>query len=198
MKYLFIGSNYFSRKCLEGMQELNLDVTVMSQINMGGEDWCKLDGREFWKIEYEEHYIKSVKPDIICVFGLSQMIPKSILAIPKHGCLGTHPTLLPIGRGHHPIIWAFIKKLKKTGVTFFWLDELVDHGDIWRQEEVALVGGSVKTLYWDVAYRAKDMVKKHMPELEKGNITGTPQDHAKATYWHKRGEEKDAWIKYLL
>ena len=59
-----------------------------------------------------------------------------IIKIPNIGVFGSHPTLLPKYRGRAPIPWTIIKGLKKSGLTFFWIDEGVDNGDILDQKEL--------------------------------------------------------------
>ena len=39
--------------------------------------------------------IKKLNPDIICVVAYGKIIPKTILDIPKYGCINVHGSLLP-------------------------------------------------------------------------------------------------------
>ena len=73
-----------------------------------------------------------IKHDIdwLFIIGWSQIARSDLLNTPKKGCIGMHPTLLPVGRGRAAIPWTIIKGLDKTGVTMFKLDEGVDTGDI--------------------------------------------------------------------
>ena len=50
----------------------------------------------------------------------SSNLEKSILKISKIGVLGYHPSFLPFNKGRHPLIWAKVLGLKKTGSTFFF------------------------------------------------------------------------------
>jgi len=63
--------------------------------------------------------IKSLEPDLLLVFGWSQIVSKEVLGLPRFGCIGTHLALLSRNRGRHPIVWALVEGLKATGVTFF-------------------------------------------------------------------------------
>ena len=74
--------------------------------------------------------IRDLKPEIIFVLGLSQLLPPNFLHIPPMGVIGSHPALLPENRGRHPLVWALVKGLKKSGLTLFYIDEGVDSGDI--------------------------------------------------------------------
>ena len=78
--------------------------------------------------------VRDLQPDVIFVWGLSQLIPAELLAIPRQGCIGVHPTLLPRNRGRHPLIWTLVDGLSEGGLTFFYLDEGADSGDIlWQR-----------------------------------------------------------------
>ena len=62
-------------------------------------------------------YLKKYKPDIIIVAAFGQILPKSILDLPKYGCVNVHASLLPRYRGAAPIQWAVINGDEITGVT---------------------------------------------------------------------------------
>ena len=68
--------------------------------------------------------------DWLFIIGWSQIAGPDLLAAPKCGCIGMHPTLLPLGRGRAAIPWAILKGLPQTGVTMFKLDAGVDTGPI--------------------------------------------------------------------
>ena len=82
--------------------------------------------------------IKAFEPDFIITCAYGQIIPKSILNIPKYGCINVHASLLPKLRGGAPIHKAIINGLKKTGVTIMYMNERMDEGDIISQEEVVI------------------------------------------------------------
>jgi methionyl-tRNA formyltransferase len=141
----------------------------------------------FKKIHDEAEHLKVNKPDIIFVLGLSQVIPVHILGIPTIGCIGSHPALLPRNRGRHPIIWAIANGLRKSGITLFWMDEGVDSGDIWGQKEFDIdVSDDALTVYEKVKRLTMEILKENIPDLERGIIKRTEQDHSKANYWRKR------------
>ena len=39
--------------------------------------------------------LKRMNPDLIWVFGWSQLLKSDVISIPKIGCIGSHPTELP-------------------------------------------------------------------------------------------------------
>ena len=70
--------------------------------------------------EETEDQILALKPDVIFVFGLSQLIKPRVLEAPRLGCIGSHPTLLPKNRGRHPLIWPVVRGETQSGLSFFF------------------------------------------------------------------------------
>jgi methionyl-tRNA formyltransferase len=86
--------------------------------------------------------LSSLKPDIACAACFPYLIPADILAIPEHGFLNIHPSLLPDYRGPAPLFWIFRNgEAEKVGVTLHWMDEGLDSGDILSQRPLSLPDG---------------------------------------------------------
>ena len=71
-----------------------------------------------------------MEPDIIVVAAFGQIIPKSILQLPKYGCINIHASLLPKYRGAAPIQQAVIDGEKESGVTIMRMGTGLDTGDM--------------------------------------------------------------------
>jgi methionyl-tRNA formyltransferase len=131
--------------------------------------------------------LKTHEIDWLFIIGWSQIASLHLLNAPKKGVIGAHPTLLPIGRGRAAVPWAIIKGLKKTGVTFFKMDEGVDTGPILDQFEIPLTQTETATaLYERVNQAHVELIKQIWPKLKKGSIVGIEQDESLATYWEGR------------
>ena len=63
---------------------------------------------------------------VTCAFG--QILPDSLLAIPRYGTINVHGSLLPRYRGAAPIQWAVINGETKTGITTMLTDSGLDTG----------------------------------------------------------------------
>jgi len=134
--------------------------------------------------------LKEYNIDWLFIIGWSQIAKREVLQTPKKGCIGMHPTLLPVGRGRAAIPWAILKGLKQTGVTMFKLDEGVDTGDIIGQEIIDLDENITAT---ELYKKANDMhvklISKYWNNIINDNITLTKQDETKATVWPARRPE---------
>lgn len=80
-----------------------------------------------------EQWKENIDYDFILVAGWYHMLPKSW--VENEICLGLHASLLPDLRGGAPLVWAMIEGRQKTGVTLFQMNQEVDAGPIWIQEE---------------------------------------------------------------
>jgi methionyl-tRNA formyltransferase len=134
--------------------------------------------------------LKEYEIDWLFIIGWSQIAKKEVLNTPKDGCIGMHPTLLPVGRGRAPIPWPIIKGLDKTGVTMFKLDEGVDTGDIIAQEVIEIDDTTTATeLYQKVDRLQVDIISKYWDDIVNDKITLIKQDETKATVWPGRKPE---------
>jgi methionyl-tRNA formyltransferase len=74
--------------------------------------------------------VKTFETDVMVVVGYGQIIPQSIIDLPKHGILNVHASLLPKYRGAAPIQWAIANGETETGVTIMQIDAGLDTGDM--------------------------------------------------------------------
>lgn len=127
------------------------------------------------------------KPDIIFIVGLSQLVKKELLAIPKIGCIGFHPTLLPLGRGRAPYAWLLLENETKAAVNFFVIEEGIDDGAILIQKAFDITPednvGSLRAKVHNTMHLA---LKEWLPLLKKGYWNPVKQNHELATYYEKR------------
>lgn len=134
--------------------------------------------------------LKEKNIDWLFIIGWSQIAKKELLDTPKLGCLGMHPTLLPVGRGRAAVPWAIIKGLEKTGVTMFKLDEGVDTGLILGQVEIPMEEReSATTLYKKVDDAHVTLMAKYWHDIVQNNVSLQKQDESLATYWEGRKPE---------
>ena len=74
--------------------------------------------------------LKQMQPDAMVVVGYGQIIPQSIIDIPRYGIINVHASLLPKYRGAAPIQWAIANGEPTTGVTTMRIDAGLDTGDM--------------------------------------------------------------------
>ena len=143
-------------------------------------------------------WIEELRPDIIFCFGWSNLLKKEILNVSWMGVIGFHPTLLPMNRGRHPLIWAKVLGLKKSGTTFFFMDEGADTGDILDQKEFEILpGDTAADLYQKMITNAETQIENFYPKLINGDYSRTKQKTYKGNIWRKR-VEMDGLIDFRM
>jgi methionyl-tRNA formyltransferase len=123
--------------------------------------------------------IAALKPDAGIVVAYGKILPANLLAIPRHGFINVHASILPKYRGAAPIQRAIERGETTTGVTIMRVDEELDHGpmlaivttEIGPDERTPSLASRLSRLGADALLS----VLVEMPE-------GTPQDHDAATY----------------
>lgn len=82
--------------------------------------------------------LEAIAPDLIVVVAYGQILPESILSLPRHGCLNVHASLLPCYRGAAPIQWSVIHGDLETGVTTMLMEKGLDTGPMLLSERTAI------------------------------------------------------------
>ena len=136
------------------------------------------------KIRAEEsvEYLRQYNADIIIVEAFGQIIPKTILDMPKYGCLNIHASLLPKYRGAAPIQQAVIDGEKESGVTIMQMGVGLDTGDMISQAVVPLAedetGGS---LFDKLAEEGAALLIRTIPSIVDGTAVYTKQPEESPT-----------------
>jgi len=134
--------------------------------------------------------VKKYSPDLILVFGWYYIVPKTIREIPRLGCAGMHASLLPKYRGGAPLVWAMINGEDKSGLTFFYLEEGVDNGDIISQKEFPIEESDyIGDLIDKTTSAALDIIDESIPLLAENKAPRVKQDESQATYVPQRKPE---------
>lgn len=127
--------------------------------------------------------IRRYEPDAIVVAAYGQILPESILCIPRYGCINIHASLLPKYRGAAPIEWAIIDGQKETGVTTMYMAKGLDTGDMIEQAVVPIEDDDTGSSLRDkLAVCGADLILKTLRSLEEGTAQKTPQDDSKSCY----------------
>lgn len=202
MKVFFIGSVEFSKilfkevLLIEEVQIVGVATKQKSNYNADHADLSDIAILHDIPYRYVKDinskqiidWVISLEPDVIFCFGWSSIIKKKLLELTPKGVIGYHPTELPQNRGRHPIIWALVLGLDRTGSTFFRMDEGADSGDVLNQRIVNIeIEDNASTLYEKLLMIALEQVKDFVPKMVTNTETYFPQDHSKANYWRKRG-----------
>ncbi len=128
-------------------------------------------------------HIQSLNPDVIVVVAFGQILPESILNIPKYGCINIHGSLLPHYRGAAPIQWSILNEESKTGVTIMYMDKGMDTGDMLLKKEMSIEKtDTYETLHDKMKKVGVMALKEAWPLIMAGGKEREKQNHDEATY----------------
>jgi methionyl-tRNA formyltransferase len=156
------------------------------------DDFCGGRGVPLLKVRHVDdaevaEAVRRLDLDWLFIVGWSQIAGPEVLAAPRRGVLGMHPTLLPEGRGRAAIPWAILKGLRETGVTLFQLDAGVDTGPVVAQEVLPLAPDETATsLYGRMTAAHRRLIARIWPDLLADRLVARPQDESRATHWPGR------------
>ncbi len=124
--------------------------------------------------------IRQVEPDLLVVVAYGQIIPRSVLSIPKLGAINVHASLLPRHRGAAPVAGAILAGDVETGVTIMKMDEQLDHGPILAMRATAIAAGEdAVALTSRLAEMGAQLLAETVNRIDQ--IKEVEQEHARAT-----------------
>ncbi|MBD0379345.1 methionyl-tRNA formyltransferase [Paenibacillus sp. WST5] len=127
--------------------------------------------------------LRQLKPDLIVTAAYGQILPKSVLELPKFGCINIHASLLPKYRGGAPIHHAILRGEQVTGVTIMYMAEGLDTGDMISKVEEAIEDtDTTGTMFEKLSLAGADLLKRTLPDLLAGRIQAVKQNEADAVY----------------
>jgi methionyl-tRNA formyltransferase len=127
--------------------------------------------------------IRALSPDLIVVMAYGQILPRSLLEMPRIACLNLHASLLPRHRGAAPIQAAILAGDRLTGITSMHMGEGLDTGDIVLQSSIPVrrrqTGGS---LHDRLAELGPLTLAETIAQFAAGTAPRIKQDDAQANY----------------
>lgn len=220
MKYAFFGTPHFVVHVLDALQvaELPPDLIVTQPDRPAGrgllprkspvKEWAEKNNIPIAEpLALDPAFIASLKGfDLFVVAGYGKILPKELLAVPKHGTLNVHPSLLPLFRGPSPIESQILSDAKTVGVSVILLDEETDHGPVLAQKSFTPeawppMRSELEKLLWS---EGGTLVAESLQPYVNGTRVPAEQEHDKATFTPKMSKEdglieltSNAYTNYL-
>jgi methionyl-tRNA formyltransferase len=126
-----------------------------------------------WRIndEHSRFELDELGLDAVVMASFDQIVGARALALPKHGWLNVHPSLLPAFRGPEPVYWAIADGVPVTGISMHKAAPKVDSGPVLAQARVPILADDT------AGTLTKRLVEAGMPLLPKA-IDGLLRDAA--------------------
>lgn len=127
--------------------------------------------------------IRSLKPDIIVVIAFGQILPKTLLEIPPHGCVNVHASLLPRYRGAAPLNWCIVNGETETGVTTMLMDAGLDTGPMLLKSGMPIDPDlGIQSLHDQMSLAGAELLARTLDALKEGSIVPEAQDDNLSCY----------------
>jgi methionyl-tRNA formyltransferase len=116
-----------------------------------------------WRIndEHSRFELDELGLDAVVMASFDQIVGARALALPKHGWLNVHPSLLPAYRGPEPVYWAIADGAAVTGISMHKAAPKVDSGPVLAQARVPILADDT------AGTLTKRLVEAGMPLLPK-------------------------------
>jgi methionyl-tRNA formyltransferase len=127
--------------------------------------------------------LRELAPELIVVVAFGQILPQSVLDIPRYGCINVHASLLPRYRGAAPINKAIIDGELATGVTTMLMEAGLDTGPMLVKHSTPI--GAEETageLHGRLALHGREALQETLARLCAGTLVAEPQDDTLSTY----------------
>lgn len=135
------------------------------------------------KIVEVQQQLASFQADVMVVAAYGLILPKSVLQMPRFGCLNIHASLLPRWRGAAPIQRAILAGDDETGITIMQMDEGLDTGAMLLKKSCPISpDDTALSLHDKLASMGAQAIIEALHRLAQNSLIGTTQDEALATY----------------
>ncbi|TDB43393.1 methionyl-tRNA formyltransferase [Photorhabdus luminescens] len=141
--------------------------------------------------EENQQWILKQQPDVLIVVAYGLILPKTVLNIPRLGCLNVHGSLLPRWRGAAPIQRALWAGDIETGVTIMQMDIGLDTGDMLYKASCPITSEDTSaSLYEKLADIGPDALLKTLSLITSGKSQPEIQNENLVTYAEKLNKEE--------
>lgn len=160
------------------------------------------------KDEQVQAQLSALNADIMVVVVYGLILPASVLAIPKYGCLNVHASILPRWRGAAPIHHALLAGDHTSGVTIMQMAQGLDTGDVLGVHEVPIIDTTTSgQLYEQLPHDGAKLMMSVLNDVEQGALNPIKQDDKLATYankitkldaqidWHQSAQQIDRMVR---
>lgn len=114
--------------------------------------------------------------DFIVSYGYRHLISREVLNDYRYKAINLHMSMLPHGRGAHPLFWSLAEGLK-TGVSIHLIEEGLDTGNLLYQKEIPIDTSvhTFRTAYRELSSAMEELFIQNWRIIRLGCDAGRPQ-----------------------
>lgn len=199
MKIIFAGTPHFAASALAALLREHQVVAVLTQPDRPSGRGMQLTASpvkltalqhgitvlqpDSLKTEAAQHEIAALGADVMVVAAYGLILPKTVLELPRYGCLNIHASLLPRWRGAAPIQRAILAGDSETGITIMQMDVGLDTGDMLLRKRCPIEAcDNAQTLHDKLATLGATSILDALNFLEADQLVPVAQDNNAACY----------------
>jgi methionyl-tRNA formyltransferase len=135
--------------------------------------------------------LAALAPDVMIVAAYGLILPPAVLAMPRHGCINVHASVLPRWRGAAPIERAIEAGDASSGVTIMQMDAGLDTGAMLLVRECPITATDTgATLRETLGVLGAEALLEALALLRAGRLEPVAQDDTQASYAGKLRREE--------
>lgn len=135
--------------------------------------------------------LAALQPDLMVVVAYGLILPESVLAVPRLGCLNVHASLLPRWRGAAPIQRAILEGDAESGVTIMQMEAGLDTGPMLARLSCTIEDSDTgQSLHDKLAKLGNAALLEVIAQLAAGAAQAEVQDEAQSTYAGKLSKQE--------
>jgi methionyl-tRNA formyltransferase len=135
-------------------------------------------------------WLRRLAPDLGVVVAYGHILRPEILAVPAHGMINVHASLLPRHRGAGPIAAAILAGDDTTGVSIMQMDAGMDTGAVLHQAPTPIAPfDTTGTLTERLATLGARALVEVLGDFDRDEVRAVPQDETRATFAPKLDRE---------
>ena len=136
------------------------------------------------------------KLDAIIVIAYGLLLPKTVLELPRLGCINVHASLLPRWRGAAPIQRALLAGDRESGITIMIMEQGLDSGPMLLSAKTPITDTTTgDQLHDTLSHMGAPLLLEALDKLDRGRLTPQAQPENGITYAEKlsRKESRLDW-----
>lgn len=189
MKLLFFGTPEFSRSIVEELSKNHEILGVVTQPDRRRgrghrmqpspvKKWAQDNDLPVFtpsslKDETFLQEIRALGAEVFVVAAFGMLFPEELLTMAPRGALNIHTSLLPKFRGASPIESAILAGESISGVTLMKMDQGLDTGEIFYQEELSLEDKTAPDVLEEMIPLAVTLLEKLFRAWQQGEEVNT-------------------------
>ena len=126
--------------------------------------------------------LHEIAPDMIVVAAFGQILPQSVIDIPRLGCINVHGSLLPLLRGASPMHAAILNGYDESGITIMRMDAGLDTGDMISKAACDIRGMDITEVTEVLSNAGAKLLVETIPHIADGTAVYEKQDDSRSTY----------------